>query len=166
MGLSDSARYEIDFRLKLKDRDYQDAVLAAHDISFDALADDGLVIAGQPVQLSLTATNHGASEVSVTGVEIAGFDGAGNCAAGAAKKSAAYTCAAEAHVPKSARLTTPYFHGQLLGASGKPGYTDTSDPSVPFGVPFAPSPFPRDVPCQSGRRHRGQPRDCRSSIAT
>ena len=50
MGLSDAARYEIDFRLKLKERDYQDAVLAAHGLTFDAVADDGLVIAGQPVQ--------------------------------------------------------------------------------------------------------------------
>ena len=36
LGLSDSARYEIDFRLKLKERDYQDAVLAAHGVTFDA----------------------------------------------------------------------------------------------------------------------------------
>jgi LmbE family N-acetylglucosaminyl deacetylase len=140
MGLGDSARYEIDFRLKLKDRDYQDAVLAAHDITFDALADDGLVIAGQPVQLSLTATNHGASEVSVTGVEIAGFDGPGNCAAGAAKNGAAYTCAAEGHVPKNAKLTTPYFNDNYWKHPENQAI-QIFDPSVPFGVPFAPSPF-------------------------
>ena len=50
MGLTDAARYEIDFRLKLKERDYEDAVLAAHGLTFDAVADDGLVIAGQPVK--------------------------------------------------------------------------------------------------------------------
>ena len=75
MGLSDAARYEIDFRLKLKERDYEDAVLAAHGLTFDAVADDGLVIAGQPVKLSLVAVNRGASDVSVTSVAIAGFDG-------------------------------------------------------------------------------------------
>ena len=37
LGLSDSALYEIDFRLKLKERDYQDAVLAAHGVTFDRL---------------------------------------------------------------------------------------------------------------------------------
>ncbi len=46
VGLSDSARYEIDFRLKIKERDYQDAVLAAHGVTFEAVSDDGLVIAG------------------------------------------------------------------------------------------------------------------------
>ena len=30
------ARYEIDFRLANKERDYEDAVLAAHDLTFDA----------------------------------------------------------------------------------------------------------------------------------
>jgi len=140
MGLSDSARYEVDFRLKLKDRDYQDAVLAAHDITFDALADDGLVIGGQPVQLTLTAVNHGSSEVSVTGVEIAGFDGPGNCAPGVAKKDATYTCAAAAHVPKSARPTSPYFNDNYWKHPENRAI-QIFDPSVPFGVPFAPSPF-------------------------
>ena len=74
MGLDDAARYEIDFRLRIKERDYEDAVLAAHGLTFDAVADDGLVIAGQPVKLSLLAVNRGASDVSVTGVSIAGFD--------------------------------------------------------------------------------------------
>ena len=52
MQLTDAARYEIDSRLKNKERDYQDAVLAAHGLTFDAVADDCLVIGGQPVRLS------------------------------------------------------------------------------------------------------------------
>jgi hypothetical protein len=71
MGLNDAARYEVDFRLGIKERDYEDAVLAAHGLSFDAIADDGLVIAGQPVKLSILAMNRGPSDVSVTGVSIA-----------------------------------------------------------------------------------------------
>jgi hypothetical protein len=35
-------------------------VLAAHGVTFDALADDGLVVAGQPIKLSLLAVNRGA----------------------------------------------------------------------------------------------------------
>ena len=64
MPLDDTARHEIDFRLKLKERDYEDAVLAAHGVTFDAVADDGLVVAGQSVRLSLLAVNRGASEIS------------------------------------------------------------------------------------------------------
>ena len=75
MRLSDIARYEIDFRLEIKERDYQDAVLAAHGVSFDAVADDGLVVAGQPVKLSLLAVNRGPSEVSVSDVDDRGLRG-------------------------------------------------------------------------------------------
>jgi LmbE family N-acetylglucosaminyl deacetylase len=140
MGLSDSARYEVDFRLKQKERDYEDAVLAAHDVSFDALADDGLVIGGQPVQLTLTALNHGASEISVTNVAIAGFDSPATCAPGAAKKDTTYTCSAAAHIPKDAKLTTPYFNDRYWKHPENQAI-QIFDPSVPFGVPFAPSPF-------------------------
>ena len=62
---------------KIKERDYEDAVLAAHGVTFDAVADDGLVIAGQPVKLSLVAVNRGASESASPASTIAGFDCAG-----------------------------------------------------------------------------------------
>jgi LmbE family N-acetylglucosaminyl deacetylase len=140
MGLDDSAGYEIDFRLRLQERDYQDAVLAAHDVTFDALADDGLIIEGQGVQLRLQAANHGASDVSVTAVEIAGFDGPGDCAAAVANKDAAYTCFTQVHVPKDAKLTTPYFNDNYWKHPENQAI-QVFDPAVPFGVPFAPTPF-------------------------
>jgi hypothetical protein len=140
MGLSDAAKYEVDFRLNLKDRDYQDAVIAAHDIAFDALADDGLVIGGQPVQLTLTAVNHGASDVSVSRVEISGFEGAADCTPGAAKKDATYTCSAGARVPRDAKLTTPYFSDNYWKHPENQAI-QIFEPGVPFGVAFAPSPF-------------------------
>src|ERR1035438_4296150 len=110
MGLNDAARYEVDFRLGIKERDYEDAVLAAHGLSFDAIADDGLVVAGQPVRLSILAVNRGPSDVSVTGVSIAGFDAPAACEPRAVKTDTVYTCASDAHVPKNARSTTPYFN--------------------------------------------------------
>src|SRR5262249_51739560 len=57
MGLDSGAQYEIDYRLGLKERDFEDASIAAHGLSFDAVADDGLVVAGQPVRISLVAVN-------------------------------------------------------------------------------------------------------------
>jgi LmbE family N-acetylglucosaminyl deacetylase len=140
MGLSEDARYEVDYRLKWKEREYEDAVLAAHDITFDALSDDGLVIAGQPVQLTLTAVNHGGSDVDVTGVSIAGLDSPASCNLGAAKKDATFTCSASAHIPKDAKLTTPYFHDNYWKHSENQAI-QIFDPNVPFGIPFAPSPF-------------------------
>ena len=140
MGLGDSARYEIDFRLKIKERDYEDAVLAAHDMAFDAVADDGLVVSGQPIRLSFLATNHGASDVTVTRVDIAGFDAPAKCAPGVATKDTAYVCASEAHIPKNAKLTTPYFSDNYWKHPENQAI-QIFDPDVPFGVPFAPTPF-------------------------
>ena len=140
LGLSDQARYEIDFRLGNKEHDYEDAVLAAHYMTFDALADDGLVIAGQPVRLSILAVNRGAVDVSVTGVAIAGFDTPGRCAPESVKQDGVYSCTAEAHVPKSAKPTTPYFHDEYW-KHPENSAINIFDAGVPFGVPFAPTPF-------------------------
>lgn len=139
LGLSDAARYEIDYRLKIKERDYENAVIAAHGLSFDAIADDGLVVAGQPVKLSILAENRGAREVSIEQVSIAGFDG-GSCAAGAVKKDAVYTCISDAHIPQNARLTTPYFSDNYWKHPENQAI-NVFEPDVEFGVPFRPSPF-------------------------
>ncbi|HEY1496352.1 MAG TPA: PIG-L family deacetylase [Candidatus Solibacter sp.] len=140
LGLSDSALYEIDFRLKLKESDYQDAVLAAHGVNFDALADDGLVVAGQPIKLSLLAVNRGASNVAVTGVTVTGLDGPAACKPEEVKKDTAYTCAADARVPRDAKLTSPYFHDNYW-KHPESHAINVFDSGVPFGVPFAASPF-------------------------
>lgn len=140
MDLSGSARYEIDFRLKTKEKDYEDAVLAAHGLAFEALADDGLVVAGQPVKLQLAAVNHGATEVSITNVAIAGFDAPGTCAPGSAKKDGVYTCAVDVHIPKNAALTTPYFTDDYWKDPANHA-VNAYAAGVPFGVPFAATPF-------------------------
>src|SRR5258708_6610715 len=94
MSLNDAARYEIDFRLQIKEQDYEDALVAANGLTFDAVADDGLVIAGQPVALSLVAVNRGGMDVSVSDVTIAGFEAAATCTPGAVKRDSVFTCSA------------------------------------------------------------------------
>jgi LmbE family N-acetylglucosaminyl deacetylase len=140
MGLPDDARYEVDFRLAQKERNYQDAVIAAHGLSFEAIADDGLVIGGQPVKLALVTINRGASDVSVTGVEVSGFAGPAACTPGAAAKNAFYTCTADVQVSKDATLTEPYFHDNYWKHPDNLARNDF-DAGVPFGIAFAPSPF-------------------------
>ena len=71
---------------------------------------------------------------------IAGFDSPGRCAPGAVKKDAVYTCTPEAHVPADAKLTTPYFTDDYWKHPAKPAI-NMFEPGVPFGVPFAPTPF-------------------------
>ncbi|HZS53876.1 MAG TPA: PIG-L family deacetylase [Bryobacteraceae bacterium] len=140
MHLSASGLYEVDFRLNTKEHDYEDALIAAHGLTFDALADDGLVIPGQPIKLSITAQNRGASDVSVTSVAVAGFNSPTACTAGAVKTNAVFTCSVDAHIPDDAKPTTPYFHDDYWKHPENHAI-QIFDPSVPFGVPFAPSPF-------------------------
>ncbi len=128
------------FAAEIKERDYQDAVLAAHGVSFDAVADDGLVVAGQPVKLSLLAVNRGPSEISVSEVDIAGLEGAARCVPAPVKKDTVYTCSLDARIPGNARLTTPYFSDDYWKTPSKPAI-DIFEPGVPFGVPFRPTPF-------------------------
>ena len=140
MRLPAAAHYEIEFRLKNKERDYEDAVLAAHGLTFDAVADDGLVVAGQPVKLSLLAVNRGGSDVDVANVAIAGFDSASACAPNAVKKDAVYTCSADAKIPAGAKPTTTYFNDSYWDHPSSEA-VEHFDAGVPFGVPFAPTPF-------------------------
>ena len=140
MGLSDAARYEIDFRLKTKERDWEDAVIAAHGLTFDAVADDGVIVAGQPIKLTILAVNRGSSDVSVESVGISGFDSAAACKPGAIKKDAVFTCASEARVPKDARVTRPSFHDDYWKHPENPAI-NVFDTDVEFGAPFRPSPF-------------------------
>src|SRR5207237_9928856 len=74
LGLNPDARFEIDFRLQNKERDVENAVLAAHNLTFDAIADDGLVVRGQSVRVSVGVLNRAAPDVTVTGVILSGFD--------------------------------------------------------------------------------------------
>jgi GlcNAc-PI de-N-acetylase len=73
LPLDDSARFEIDFRLRQKEREFQQAILLADAVRVDALADDGLVVPGQNVQVSVTVANRGATDVLVKQVKFDGF---------------------------------------------------------------------------------------------
>jgi LmbE family N-acetylglucosaminyl deacetylase len=141
MGLPGEAAFEIDFRLNAKERDYQDALLAAYGITFQALADDGLVVAGQGVKVTLTAVNRGPADIAVDEAALAGFDTGGACARAPVKRGAAYACTADVTVPKDARLTAPYWTDQYWNTPTPKAALDIFELGVPFGAPFRPSPF-------------------------
>ena len=50
MPIDEAARFEIDFRLRQKEREFQQAILLANGVRVEALADDGVVVPGQPVK--------------------------------------------------------------------------------------------------------------------
>jgi LmbE family N-acetylglucosaminyl deacetylase len=132
----DSARFEIDTRLETKERQFVDALLNAAGVRLEALSDDGLVVAGQVVKVTLLAANRGVAPVSVSQIGFRGLDGeAGVCKAGAVAPSAVYRCEAPLQVSQQARLTGQYW--KRLPDVAR--YQFEAD--APFGLPFRPTPF-------------------------
>jgi len=141
MGLTESARFEIDTRLATKEEDYADATVKAYGISFEALSDDGLVVGGQTVKIQLMAANRGTGEFSVTDAAVTGFDGRAACTPGPVKKDAAFTCTADVQIPKAAKLTDRYWTDEYWNRPNPKLALDIYEPDVPFGAPFRPTPF-------------------------
>jgi LmbE family N-acetylglucosaminyl deacetylase len=163
MTIDDSSRYEIDFRLRQKEGEFQQAALLAKGIKVDVLADDGVVVPGQQVKVNVIVANRGAGEVAIKRVKFDGFDGNPACemvafsgggfgfGGGRGGRGAANTPPAQpmasvgknqvAHceptltVPAASRTTEPYWHRK--GQAGR--YTVDAD--APFGLPMRPSPF-------------------------
>ena len=135
MGLNDTARYEIDHRLALKETQFQQALVLAADVRLDAVANDGLIVAGQPVQVQVIAANRGDAPVQMSGA-VAGFTGAsGDCAVAPVAPKAARNCRFTATVPADARLTAAHFKYATDAARF------ILDADVPAGLPFRPTPF-------------------------
>jgi LmbE family N-acetylglucosaminyl deacetylase len=135
IGVADDARYEIERRLALKTSQFEDALVLTHGIRLEALADDGTVVAGQHVKVSVTAGNNGAPDVTLSRVTIAGApklefvpEAKGIATGGAAKGELTLDV-------QDLPLSTPYWTPRQDSARYD------FDPDVPFGLPFRPTPF-------------------------
>jgi LmbE family N-acetylglucosaminyl deacetylase len=127
------AAYEIDFRLAQKERQFQDALIIASGTRLDALADDGVVVPGQPVAVEVHAAGGGSNAGTLRAVTLQGFDGALGACTGSL--SAPVTCKASATVKVNTKLSSPYWRPRADAAR----YDFEAD--VPFGAPFRPTPF-------------------------
>jgi LmbE family N-acetylglucosaminyl deacetylase len=160
LELSEEARFEIDFRLRQKERDFQQAIVHAAGIRVEALADDGVVVPGQDVEVAVLVANRGVIPVNVANVTIDGFEGDASCVlvpviaevgggpggAGGREDPAGQPvsslgrgqvarCSPNVRVPATARITEPYWHRE--GESGRYVF----DEDAPFGLPYRPTPF-------------------------
>jgi LmbE family N-acetylglucosaminyl deacetylase len=120
MAVDDTARFEIDFRLKQKESLFTQALVAAADVKLDAVADDGLVVAGQPVRVQMLAGVRGSVPVEVKSRTLSGFS---------------QPTATGGIIPADARLTAAHFK------YAKDAARFVLDPDVPFGLPFRPTPY-------------------------
>jgi LmbE family N-acetylglucosaminyl deacetylase len=134
LGLDEGARFEIDFRLDQKERQFQLALTLAYALRLEALADDGLVAVGQPVRLSILGAHSGPDAIAVNGVRVAGFEGTAPACPAAFAPATALKCETQLRIGQ-ASYSTPYWTPRRDAARYD------FDPDVPFGVPFRPSPF-------------------------
>ncbi|HEX3644832.1 MAG TPA: PIG-L family deacetylase, partial [Vicinamibacterales bacterium] len=159
MAIDESGKYEIDFRLRQKEGEFQQAIVFAHGLKIEALADDGVVVPGQPVKVNVIVANRGTGEVAIRNVKIDGFTGDQPCTMTAfsgggfffpganrrpgapeapmpsVRKDQVAHCEPTLTVPAEARVSEPYWHRK--GEEGR--YTFDAD--APFGLPMRPTPF-------------------------
>jgi LmbE family N-acetylglucosaminyl deacetylase len=162
LPIDEAGKYEIDFRLRQKESEFQNAALLANGVKVEALADDGVVVPGQPVKINVIVANYGATPVAVKQVHFEGFEGDAVCTMTAfttggfnfpfggrgrgasappaapmstvAKGQVAH-CEPSVKIPASARVNEPYWHRK--GEEGR----YTFDPDAPFGLPMRRTPF-------------------------
>ncbi len=136
LPIDEAARSEIEHRLRLKEAQFQDAAILAAGLRIEALADDGLVIGGQPVKVQTIVADRGPSAIAVRRVGFAGFEGDGSgCQSESLQSGGVFKCEAALRIPEAAPLTAPYW-SRLSDAAR---YTFEAD--APFGLPFRPTPF-------------------------
>lgn len=151
MGLPEAGAYEIDVRLAQKEQQFTAALVLAADVRLEAIGNDGLVVAGQPVQVQVIAANRGDAPVTMGGA-VTGFAAAtGDCAAAPVAPKAARNCRFTATVPADARLTAAHFKYATDAARF------VLDPDVPFGLPFRPTPFVANIALTIGGQNLAVP---------
>ncbi|HEX2443784.1 MAG TPA: PIG-L family deacetylase [Vicinamibacterales bacterium] len=130
--------------LTLKESQLEEALLLAHGVRIELLADDGIVVAGQPIKLNAIVAGRLDRAVEVSGLIFEGFEGGPACPGGKSAPGAVYTCTVEARIPADAKPTGVHWKRR----------TDADrydlDPDVPFGAPFAPTPFRARVSLKMG----------------
>ncbi|HUQ88521.1 MAG TPA: PIG-L family deacetylase, partial [Vicinamibacterales bacterium] len=144
MNLPENARFEIDFRLAQKEPQFAQALMLAADVRLDAVARDGLVVAGQPLQIDLLAVNRGKTAVDIN-TAVSGFTAPAGCTM-TLQPGASKNCDQKVTIPNDAKLTAAHFRNGSAFArtatADKPVPARyVFDPDVPFGLPFRPTPY-------------------------
>ena len=134
MGLSEDVRFNIDARLRTKEAQFSEAAVLAHGLRVEILADDGLVVPGQDIRVSVSVGGRG-RPVSISSVALNGFAGSSTCPSGQIEVGAVYRCDASMRIPDEAKTTRPYW--KRLTTAERYEF----EPDAPFGLPFRPTPF-------------------------
>ena len=139
MSVSPEARYEIDHRLRLKDAQFGEAIRLAAGVDVDAVARDGIVIAGQSVRIDLAIANRSVViPVMISRRSVGGFATPTEACKddvllrGPESRS---VCSIATRIPADAKLTAAHFR------NAPDAERFVVDPDVPPGLPFRATPF-------------------------
>ncbi len=147
LALSESAQFEIEYRLAAKEDQFQEALLLAYGMRLEALADDDLVTREQGVDVRVVVANRGADSVTLRRVVIAGLSGdLAECVGQVVGPGGVASCEATAVVPTMATFTGAYWRRHPEAAR----YVFEED--APFGAPFRPTPFTASFELEIGGR--------------
>jgi LmbE family N-acetylglucosaminyl deacetylase len=127
--------FDVDFRLARKEREFEQALVVAAGIRLEALATDGLVIREQAVPVRAYVSNQAPDPLTVRGITFAPGSTAAAACAGSVAQGRGFSCDSSVVVPADAPYSTPYWTPRRDAARYD------FEPDVPFGVPFAPTPF-------------------------
>jgi LmbE family N-acetylglucosaminyl deacetylase len=134
LGLGTEARFNLDARLKTKEDQFTEAALLASGLRIEVLADDGIVVPGQDIRVSVAIGDRGRA-VTVSSVALDGFAMPASCPSQPLGVGAVYRCDTATQIPANARTTKPYWKALPKLAR----YEFEVD--APFGLPFRPTPF-------------------------
>jgi LmbE family N-acetylglucosaminyl deacetylase len=138
--LEQGAAFEIDFRLAQTEHKFERALVTAQGLRVEALADDGIVVPGQTVKVTLIVANRGATPIANAGARAIGFTAAASaCTSGPLAPGEIARCEETLTVPANARVSEPYWH--RAGEAGR----YTFDDDAPFGLPFRPTPYTAEI---------------------
>jgi LmbE family N-acetylglucosaminyl deacetylase len=147
-GINQDAQYEIDTRLAQTEHKFEQALVLAQGLRIETLSDDGVVVPGQPVALTVIVANRGGRAITLRTAATSGFaDSRLDCARGEVAPGGIVKCQAKTTIPSDARTTEPYWH--RAGEAGR--YTFDAD--APFGLPFRPTPFQAVLDLEIGGVH-------------
>ena len=135
LGLGTEARFNLDARLKTKEDQFTEAALLASGLRIEVLADDGIVVPGQEIRVSVA---HRRSRTCRDGLfcRARRIREAGILSICSRLASARFIDATTAtQIPANARTTKPYWKALPKLAR----YEFEAD--APFGLPFRPTPF-------------------------
>ena len=140
MNISTDERAEIDFRLLRKQEQFEAAVLLAHDLRIDILADDGVVTPGQTVEILTSIANRGLVDVRIKNLSLQGFKlTETQCGSQWLAAGEVFRCASNVEISHNTALTDIHWDHESDAARY------SIDSTVPFGLPFRPSPFQAEL---------------------